>query len=441
MRILILTVGTRGDVQPYIALGKGLAAAGHSVTICTCASFESFVTSHGLEYAFLNDDLIDFMHSEDGKVAMERTGNWWQAIWTGLRLFSKVGPMQRRQIHDLWKATVAAKPDLILYHPKALGASDFAEYLDVPCMFAFYLPMYVPTGDFPAMGIPDLKLGRRYNRLTYRLIEKATLWATGKYTKEWRKEHGLSPRRGRRYLERANGDPIPALHAYSPTVISLPSDWPETATVTGYWFLDQPTDRRPSSGLEAFLSAGEPPVYFGFGSIFGRDPARLARIVLDAIRATGVRAIIARGWGGLDPDPAETPESVLTIESAPHDRLFPRVAAVVHHGGCGTTAAGLRAGRPSLICPLFGDQPFWARKLQALGVGPSPIPQKKLNVENLSAALRELTTDTSMREKAAALGRRIRSEDGVANAVDFIEKWAEPPSRSADKTIRRPGSS
>ncbi|MEJ2146320.1 MAG: glycosyltransferase [Acidobacteriota bacterium] len=423
MRTLILTLGTRGDVQPYVALGKGLSAAGHSVTICTCTPFETLVTSHGLGYAFMNDDLIQFMHSDDGKMAMERTGNWWQALRTGMKLLPKVGAMQRRQIHDLWESTKAVDPDLILFHPKALGASDFAERLNVPCVFAFYLPMYVPTGDFSAMGIPDLKLGRRYNRLTYRVIDLATRSATGKYAREWRREHGLPSKRRGRFLERTNGDPIPALHAYSPSVIPRPSDWPETADVTGYWFLDRNDGWRPDADLEAFLSSGEPPVYFGFGSIFGRDPAGLTRVILDAIRKTGSRAIIARGWGGLDPESFDLPGTVLKIDSAPHDWLFPRVSAVVHHGGCGTTAAGLRAGRPTLVCPLFGDQPFWGRKIQSLGAGPAPIPQKRLTVESLSSALHELTTDASIRAKADSLGQKIRSEDGVANAVDFIDRW------------------
>ncbi|QDV22562.1 glycosyltransferase [Aureliella helgolandensis] len=423
MNIEILAVGTRGDVQPYVALGKGLLAAGHCVTLCTCAKFESFITDHGLNYASMNDDLIDFMHSDDGKIAMENTGNWWEAIKTAFKLLPKLGPMQRQQIKDTWESTCAAKPDLILFHPKAVGAVDFAERLGVPCMLAFYLPMYVSTGSFPAMGIPDLRIGRWYNRLTYRFIAKATWWGTGKYINEWRQANGLPPRRGGKYLRHANGEPIPALHAYSESIIPRPSDWPESATVTGYWFLNHPEGWRPSPELEDFLAGGEPPVYFGFGSIFGRDPVHLTQIVLDAVRATGVRAIIASGWGGLDPARFELPSTVLAIDSVPHDWLFPRVAAVVHHGGCGTTAAGLRAGRPTVVCSFFGDQPFWGAKVKALGVGPAAIPQKRLSVERLSAAITQATTDVTLREKADALGQRIRNEDGVGNAVQFINHW------------------
>ena len=425
MNILILTIGTRGDVQPYVALGKGLRAAGHDVTICTCASFESFVTEHGLNYAYVNDDVIEFMHSDDGKIVMENTGNLWEAIRTAIRLLPKFGPLIRRQIHDTWESTAATNPDLILYHPKAGGAEDFAERLDVPCMLAFYLPVYVPTGDAPAMLIPNLRLGRWYNRLTYRFIAWAAWLGNGKYVNEWREAHDLPRRRGDRRLRHANNEPIPALHGFSESVIPRPSDWPDTATVTGYWFLDRLEEWQPPAEVEDFLGVGEPPIYFGFGSIFGRDPLRLTRIVLDAVKATGVRAIIASGWGGLETTGLELPETVLAIDSAPHDWLFPKVAVVVHHGGCGTTAAGLRAGRPTIVCPFFGDQPFWGARIEALGVGPGPIPQKKLSVEKLSAAINQVRSDASIQERAEVIGRQIRSEDGVANACEFIDEWSD----------------
>ncbi len=423
MNVLILTAGTRGDVQPYVALGKGLAARGHSVSICASVTFSSFIKEHGLGYAHQNDDVIRLMHSEDGKTAMENTGNWFQAIRTGLRLFPKIGPMQRRHLRDTWASTLANQPDLILFHPKAFGAAHFAERLKIPCIFAFYLPMYAPTGEFPAMGIPALPWGRWYNRLTYRFMTRATWMATGKYINEWRREIGMPRVRCGPYLRRADGEPIPALHGHSESVIPQPADWPETARVTGYWFLDRQESWQPPPELEDFLARGDPPIYVGFGSVFGRDPVRLTRIVVEAVKAAGLRAIVARGWGGLEPARVALPSTVLMVDEAPHDWLFPRVAAVVHHGGCGTTAAGLRAGRPTVICPLFGDQPFWGSKVEALGVGVAPSSQKKLTVEVLTAALIQVTRSASIKDKAAALGQRIRREDGVGNAVGFIEQW------------------
>jgi sterol 3beta-glucosyltransferase len=171
--------------------------------------------------------------------------------------------------------------------------------------------------------------------------------------------------------------------------------------------------------LQAFLEAGDPPVYVGFGSMVNRNPQRLAMLVVAALQQAKVRGIVATGWGGLQAD--KLPDTIFKLEQAPHDWLFPRMAAVVHHGGAGTTAAGLRAGKPTLICPFMGDQPFWGSRVQALGVGPAAIPQKKLSAASLAEALRTVTSDGAMGEKARQLGEQIRQEDGVANAIALLE--------------------
>ncbi len=424
MKILILTIGTRGDVQPYIALGLALKQSGHEVIICTCAHFEPFVRENGLGYGYVNNDFIDFMHSPEGKIVLGNAGSLWKTLVTLVPVIRKLGDLQERQMADVWTASQESAPDLILYHPKAIGAADFAEKLEVPCMLAFWLPMYVPTTRFPAMGFPELPLGPGYRRLTYQLIRRILLMMSGRVSK-WRKRNGLAPRSPGLRMRLPDGRRIPALHGFSRHVIPRPDDWPETSVVTGYWLLDQEEGWDPPTSLTEFLSNGEPPVYFGFGSIFGRDPMRATEIVLEAIRRTRVRAILARGWGGLEPGDAALPETVMLIDSAPHSWLFPQVNAVVHHGGCGTTAAGLLAGKPSIICPFFGDQPFWGRQVERLGVGPSPIPQKRLTVDSLSRAIETVMNDSEMREKASALGRRLREENGTANAAEFIDQWAK----------------
>ncbi|MEM9587998.1 MAG: glycosyltransferase [Planctomycetota bacterium] len=423
MKILILTVGSHGDVRPYVALASGLRAAGHAVTICTCSRFEGFIRQHGIGYAPLNNDLIDLMDSDDGKAAMEDTRNLWQAVRTGIKLLPKLRPMMRRQIDEMWQAADSIRPDLILFHKKALGAEDFAEKLGVPCALAFYLPLYVATGDFPAMGFPSVPLGRWYNRLTYKVVDWVTRTSTDRFVRPWRRANGLSAKR-RRYRRAGDDDAIAVLHAFSRSVIPQPEDWPASATVTGYWFLNE-ADRdgqEECAPLVQFLSEGPPPVYVGFGSISGRDPRRTTRMILEAIRQANVRAVLATGWGGLNVDELRLPESVLAINSAPHGWLFPRASVVVHHGGCGTTAAGLLAGKPTIVCPFFGDQPFWGGVVHRLGVGPRPIPQRKLNAERLASAIRQAITDSDMRQRAARLGERISREDGVGNAVKFIEQ-------------------
>ncbi|MDP8242641.1 MAG: glycosyltransferase [Candidatus Hinthialibacter antarcticus] len=420
MKILIITLGTRGDVQPYVALGKGLKSAGHEVTLCTCAAFEPFITEHGLSYAYMNDEIIQMIQSSTGSEIMEDADNFWGMFKVYLRLIKQVAPMQRKIMAESWRAAQESNPDLILFHVKGLGAPHFAEKLGVPSMMAFYLPIYTPTGAFPAAGFPNWNLGAWYNRLTYWLILKVTALACNKYIKPWRKENGLPPLSRKVDTVHTNaGERIPIAYGYSEHVTPRPADLPDDVKVTGFWFLDRLDDWQPPDELVRFLDTGEPPVYVGFGSISGRKPQRTAEIVIEALQRANVRGIIATGWGGLDA--SQLPETIFKIEQAPHDWLFPRMAAVVHHGGVGTTSAGLRAGRPTVVCPFFGDQPYWGSRVHALGVGCKPIPQKKLTPENLAAAIREVTTNSDIRKNAAALGEKIRAENGVKSAVKFIE--------------------
>lgn len=213
------------------------------------------------------------------------------------------------------------------------------------------------------------------------------------------------------------------LHYYSLHVVPRPHDWPRNAHVTGYWFLDRLDEWKPSAELQAFLDEGEAPVYVGFGSMAGRNPQRVANIVIEALQQAKVRGIIATGWGGLEVN--DVPDTILHIDQAPHEWLFPRMSAVVHHGGAGTTAAGLRAGRPTVVCPFMGDQPFWGNRVHVLGVGPKPIPQKKLTVKKLANALRAVTSNVAMRKRAESLGDQIRHEDGISNAIAIIETSRE----------------
>ncbi|MBM3121917.1 MAG: glycosyltransferase family 1 protein, partial [Chloroflexi bacterium] len=190
--------------------------------------------------------------------------------------------------------------------------------------------------------------------------------------------------------------------------------------VTGYWFLDPSEGWRPAADLLDFLNGGPPPVYIGFGSMVHRRPEEVAALVCDALQRSGLRAVWSAGWGGLAS--TRLPNSVFMTGSIPHAWLFPRMAAVVHHGGVGTTAAGLRAGVPSIAIPYFGDQPFWGRRIAELGVGPKPIPRSRLTADRLALALQSATTDTGMQARAARLGEAIRAEDGIGNAVRVIEE-------------------
>jgi UDP:flavonoid glycosyltransferase YjiC (YdhE family) len=214
------------------------------------------------------------------------------------------------------------------------------------------------------------------------------------------------------------------LHGYSPHVVPPPADWPSSFHVTGYWFLDEQTNWQPPADLLVFLKAGSPPVYVGFGSMTGRDPEGLTQLVVEAIEQSNQRAVLLSGWVGLGRRPL--PDSIFCLESAPHNWLFPRMAAIVHHGGAGTTGEGLRAGVPAVIVPHLGDQLFWGRRVATLGVGPKPIPRPKLTAERLAAAIHTAVTDNKIRQHAANLGEKIRAERGVEMAVELINQYLKP---------------
>ncbi len=420
MHILIITVGTRGDVQPYVALGRGLRAAGHTVTLCTCSRFREFILDHGLAYGYMTDELLQLFDNPGVRAALENALGPVGLLKIITRLLKKSKPIHRQMLIDSWDAARTSDPDLVLFHPKGMAGIHIAEKLGIPAVMATLQPMLIPSAEVPNMGFPEWKLGGWYNRLTHKMVHLAfcTLFKTFDTFRRDILGIGRFPRASGA-LRLANGRPYPILHGFSPLVIPTPGDWPAQAHVTGYWFLDHAGPWEPPADLKAFLHQGPPPVYVGFGSMAGRRPQRLTRIVIAALQQARLRGVLATGWGGLDAD--RLPDTIFKIETAPHDKLFPHMAAVVHHGGAGTTGAGLRAGKPTVICPFLADQPYWGRRVLALGTGPPPLAQKKLTVAKLAQALRTAVDNRSMRRKAAALGEGLRREDGVANAVALIE--------------------
>lgn len=419
MKITILAVGTRGDVQPYVALAKGLKAAGYGVRVGAPINFESFVTAHGLEYAPLRGDYYQLMDSPEGQAL--KSGNPLRVMQ---HMKTTVYPLMRRLMDDSWPAVQGS--DAIIFHPKLMIGAQLAEKLNVPAIIAATLPM-VATRAFPMPGLVNRDLGGVLNKASYATLNMITRPFTG-IIQRWRQEVlGLPAQAGTISVFKLHDRPLPVLHCYSQQVITRPDDWPDHAYVTGYWWLDETNNWQPPADLEAFLANGTPPVYVGFGSMIAEDPASVTRIVIEALQQSGQRGVIASGWGGIRP--ADLPPSIYLLKEAPHDWLFPRMSAVVHHGGAGTTAAGLRAGKPTVICPFIADQPFWGNRVAVLGAGPKPIPQKKLNVDDLAAAIRAATTDQTMRMKAEALGAKLRAEDGVAQAAQIIgDLFGQQPS-------------
>lgn len=417
MRILILTYGSRGDVQPFVALGRALVARGHEVTLGTARRFETFVREAGLGFAAMSDAMLNLLDTEAGRDMMESTQGVLQSLKWTVMLTRTVGPAQAELIGDSWAAAEAVDPDLIVFHPKTYAGPHIAEKRGIPAVLAMLVPMMVPTGERPNVGFPDTGW-QWWNRFSYRFVNRTMAFSAGRHVREMRAERGLPKQRRFDLLRDSRGRMLPVLNAVSPSVLPAPRDWPVEAVMTGYWFTDH-GDWTPPDDLAAFLEAGPPPVYVGFGSMAGRSPGRLAKAVIEALTRTGMRGIIATGWGGLKP--ADLPDTIHKIEGAPHDWLFPRMAAIVHHGGAGTTAAAIRAGKPQVIVPFFGDQPFWGKIMAQHGVAPDPIAQKSLTADNLAEALRRVTGDPAMAQAAEALGAGVRQEDGLKRAVEVIE--------------------
>lgn len=405
MRISIQTLGTRGDVQPFLALAIGLAGRGHEVQLAAPAPFEAMVAARGIRFAPLPGDVLALLDTPEGRAAV--AGG--RGFGAGLKLLRHARPLMRGLLDAEWAAVRFFAPDVILHHPKCFGAPFMARALGCPHILASPLPGFTPTAAFASPLLPFASLGPM-NRASHMLAIGGARLLFGRTLRAWREE-ALGP--GNPGAGRAAG----TLYAYSRHVVPVPPDWGADVLVGGYWFLDG-TGWRPPAGLAAFLGAGEPPVYVGFGSMPGLDPPGLTAMVLEALARTGRRGLLVRGGGALGAGPV--PPSAMLIDEAPHDALLPLVAAVIHHGGAGTTAAALRAGLPSTICPFFGDQPFWGRQVARLGAGPPPLDRKRLSVESLAAAIAAMG-GAAIRQRAAALGALIRAEDGVAAAVGFIE--------------------
>ncbi len=414
MQITILAHGSRGDVQPYVALGIGLQRAGHAVRLAAPQLFADFVSEHGLEFAPLAGDPPRL-----AQALADRAG--WNPLRTGQVIAEYALPLARQLLVDV--RTACQDTDAVVHSfLTTIVGHQVACELDVPDVSALLLPIFAATGAFPNPALPDLPLGRLYNRLTHDFFTQS-FWQFSRlaYQGVVRRQNPDLPRLSGWPFSPSNRPPTPILYGFSPQVIPRPPDWGKDIHVTGYWFLEAVSSWQPPADLVDFLTAGPPPIYIGFGSMITREAEKLVRVVLDALAQTGQRGLLLSGWGKLGR--TDLPDHVFLIESVPHNWLFPRMAAIVHHGGAGTTAAALRAGVPAIITPFTSDQPFWGRRIYQLGVGPRPIPRQKLTAEKLAEAINMVTGDQAMQQRAAELGERIRAEDGVTRAVEIIEGY------------------
>jgi sterol 3beta-glucosyltransferase len=268
-------------------------------------------------------------------------------------------------------------------------------------------------------------LGGPLNFLTHLIIEMMSWLPLRSIINQWRREQLGLPPASVNYPQQRRRQKAPMLFGFSPHVVPKPADWGDHIHVTGYWFLDQSADWQPPADLLDFLAAGPPPVFVGFGSMPSGNAEEMTDLVLQALARTKQRGLISTGGGDLSL--ADLPDHVFKVGIIPYEWLFPQMAAVVHHGGSGTTAISLQAGIPSIILPFFMDQPFWGQRVADLGVGPQPIPRKYLSIERLAAAITVATTDPEMQCRAIMLGEHIRAEDGVARAVEVLNRYLLSP--------------
>ena len=410
MKIAILTSGTRGDVQPYIALGKALRTRGHDVLLACPDNFALWIEGHGLEFRAIGVDMQTFLQLPEGRKVL--SGN----PFTLIKIWKKtIIPLMRGTLDATWKS--ARDADVIVYHPKVAGAIDVAEATGAALVSTAPFPIF-PTKAFPFLVFKG-NFGPWLNLISYKPLIFSRLFFL-RMINRWRKETlGIGKSPTFMPVNGFKGSSFIQLCMASPALVPYPNDPEENIQITGYWFLEEGMDWQPDTALAEFLKAGDKPIYIGFGSMPSRDPKKLTKEIIEGLRLANVRAILATGWGGLEE--VDLPETMFTIEGAPHDALFKHVSAVVHHGGAGTTATGLRAGLPTLICHSSFDQPYWGRRIWSLGCGPKPQSLKRIKAARFARGLEDLTRKESYRERAGEIARTIAKEDGITRAIELIE--------------------
>lgn len=402
MRVSLVILGSRGDVQPVIALGRTLVERGHEVTLATHADFESLADEAGLPFATLPGSPRDFLAHPALAEALQQGASL-------IRAQRKVPKPTREQIRELISAVTAATAGADLVVTSVLSRIAYEDDGSRPWASLCWWPLS-PTSRWPAMMFPPLRLGPAYNRLTHSLSSLLD-WAN---LRMFRKIGELPPPPLRSPYASLGRD-VPLLHPVSRQLFTEPADWPPHSHITGYWFWDR--QWTPPPPLVEFVDAGTPPVILTFGSIWPvHPPAATLTKVLDVVRRHGRRLVMVGG-------PEDVPSDVFRIDDVHYPWLFPRSAAVIHHGGCNTTGEALRAGVPQVVVPTFADSPFWAARVQGLGVAAAPVPFRQFTAERLDDSLLVALTDETLRARARAVGEQVRAERGTDDAARILEDW------------------
>lgn len=418
MRILVAGTGTRGDAQPLLALARALQARGHEVDLRLPSDFVPWATELGLSCTAMGGSFREFMRGLEADMFTHP----FRAFKAGMRtLFGA----------QLALATEAPAPDLVIANGAVPAAPTLAQHWGVPCHIVLFQPSMLPDRSYPPIFVRHQFRHPLINRTLWWLWQPLFNLACRPTLDAGRRSLGLPP----------VGDVIAHLRdsasillAFDPAFLQPLPCYPMPHACTGSWHLDEGADLAPE--LEAFLAAGEAPIYVGFGSMPATDPARLTRLVRDASAQLQVRVVLAAGWTELGAIPADP--RCLTLSGAPHGALFPRMRAIVHHGGAGTTAAAARAGVPQVVVPHLLDQHFWAHRVAELGIGPRGVPARRLTARRLARALEHALTPAVL-ARAQALGEQLRATDGLQVAVAQIERWVAERGRDPLAPGARPG--
>lgn len=412
MRITICTIGTRGDVQPFVALGAGLAHAGHHVRIVITNDFIDLIDGEALEAVVLPVSIRGFMKRAEFVAAL-RT----QQPLTIMRAILRLGlPYLERLADTYWHACQGS--DAIIFSGWAVGAFDSAEKLGIPSFCAYLIPAS-PTTAFPHPDLISTNQNPVINRLSY-LVEEQLLWRSGgSKLNAWRKSAlGLPPIKWPGIHREMRSRHVPILFGYSPLLVPRPHDWPEWYYVTGYWLHRTPESWHPPAALLDFLASGPRPIYVGFGSMVDDQADTLMELIVEALNQTGNRAIISPGWSGSTR--RSFPDTIAVVDAVPHDWLLPQTAAAIHHGGAGTISASIHAGVPSITIPFMLDQFTWSQRIAELGLGSKPIPRAEVTVDALVKSIQSVMGNEGMRIRATVFKDQLQSENGIERAVEVI---------------------
>lgn len=408
MRVLIATTGSTGDVAPYTGLGRALKDSGHEVTVATHAAFEPMIRNSGLRFRPLAGDPRDHVPSPRWRLA--RT----DGVRGHLAAVRSFVPTLPAVADDLLAAARQGTDAMLLGGTSVLTGKAVADALGIPNAGVLLQP-HTPTRQWPAMFFGRHSFGPGGNLVAGKALFAVALAVTARVAAQVRGELGLPAQRLRRRF--ADLHRWPVWYGFSPEVVARPDEWPDCHRITGYWWPHPNPDWKPAPALEDFLAAGPPPVYIGFGSMAPARAERIATTALTALRRVGVRGIVHTGWAGLN----AIDDDVITIDDTCHHWLFPRTAAVVHHAGAGTTAAGLRAGVPAVPVPVFHDQTFWADRLRSLGVSPTTLPLAGLTADRLTSAIRQAVHHPHHRYRARQIAARLAEEDSAKRALVALE--------------------